>query len=163
MSLSARVSFAECSARERIALLFDEGSFTEWLPPAARVMSPHLAQLGVPAAFDDGVAIGSARLDGHCVFIAAQEGEFMGGGVGEVHGAKLVGLFKRALGDRPAARVAGKRTLSGRRIGIVSPSTLWRTDTWGSRGRPDAPRPVPCAARRTTDCNPLRLQLKVTR
>ena len=44
------VSFAECSARERIALLFDAGSFHEWLPPAARVMSPHLAQLGVPAA-----------------------------------------------------------------------------------------------------------------
>ena len=79
MNISTRISFAECSARQRIALLFDEGSFTEWLPPAARVMSPHLAQLCVPAAFDDGVAIGSVRLDGHCVFIAAQEGEFMGG------------------------------------------------------------------------------------
>ena len=149
MNLSTRISFAECSARQRIALLFDEGSFTEWLPPAARVMSPHLAQLGVPAAFDDGVAIGSARLDGHGVFIAAQEGEFMGGGVGEVHGAKLVGLFKRALGDRPAARVAGKRTLSSRRIGIVGASTHWRTDTWGSRGRAGAPRPAPRVARRT--------------
>jgi malonate decarboxylase beta subunit len=37
------------------------------------------------------------------VLIAAQEGRFMGGGVGEVHGAKLVGLLQRALQVRPAA------------------------------------------------------------
>ena len=43
-------SYAECSARERIARLFDPGSFHEWLPPAQRVTSPHLAQLGVPCA-----------------------------------------------------------------------------------------------------------------
>ena len=97
------ISFAECSARERVARLLDAGSFHEWLPPAARVTSPHLAQLGVPAAFDDGVAVGVGRLDGRAVFIAAQEGAFMGGGVGEVHGAKLVGLLRRAVRDQPAA------------------------------------------------------------
>ena len=32
------------------------------MPPAQRVTSPHLAQLGVPCAFDDGVAIGRATL-----------------------------------------------------------------------------------------------------
>ena len=94
------ISYSECSARERIARLLDAGSFHEWLPPSARVASPHLAQLGVPSAFDDGVAIGRARLAGRPVFVAAQEGEFMGGGVGEVHGAKLVGLFRRALRER---------------------------------------------------------------
>jgi malonate decarboxylase beta subunit len=31
------------------------------------------------------------------VFIAAQEGGFMGGAVGEVHGAKLVGMLRRAV------------------------------------------------------------------
>ncbi len=102
--MTVRISYAECSARERIALLFDAGSFHEWLPPAARVTSPHLAQLGVPSAFDDGVAVGRARLAGRPVFVAAQEGEFMGGGVGEVHGAKLVGLFRRALLQRPDER-----------------------------------------------------------
>ena len=98
-----RISYAECTARERLAHLLDERSFHEWLPPAQRVTSPHLAQLGVPTAFDDGVAIGRARLDGRVVFVAAQEGAFMGGGVGEVHGAKLVGLLQRALRDRPEA------------------------------------------------------------
>jgi malonate decarboxylase beta subunit len=128
--MNERISFAECSARERIALLFDNGSFTEWLPPANRVMSPHLALLGVPAAFDDGVAIGSARLAGHTVFVAAQEGGFMGGGVGEVHGAKLVGLFRRALRDRPAAVVllaeSGGVRLHEANAGLIAVSEVMR-------------------------------------
>jgi malonate decarboxylase beta subunit len=97
------VSYSECSARQRLAQVLDPHSFHEWLAPAQRLTSPHLAQLGVPAAFDDGVAIGRARLAGREIFVAAQEGGFMGGGVGEVHGAKLVGLLHRALRDRPAA------------------------------------------------------------
>ena len=104
MTAHVSVSYAECSARERLARLVDDGSFHEWLPPAQRLTSPHLAQLGVPSAFDDGVAIGRATLAGRSIFIAAQEGEFMGGGVGEVHGAKLVGLLRRALRARPDER-----------------------------------------------------------
>jgi malonate decarboxylase beta subunit len=128
--MTAGLSFAECSARERLAALFDAGSFHEWLPPSARVMSPHLAQLGVPAAFDDGVAIGSARLGGHLVFVAAQEGEFMGGGVGEVHGAKLVGLLQRALRDRPTAVVllaeSGGVRLHEANAGLIAVSEVMR-------------------------------------
>jgi len=124
------VSFAECSARERIALLFDAGSFQEWLPPAARVMSPHLAQLGVPAAFDDGIAIGQALLAGERVFVAAQEGQFMGGGVGEVHGAKLTGLLQRALRDRPQAVVllaeSGGVRLHEANAGLIAVSEVMR-------------------------------------
>jgi malonate decarboxylase beta subunit len=104
MSTPMTVSYAECSARERLARLVDAGSFHEWLPPSQRVTSPHLAQLGVPSAFDDGVAIGRATLAGRRIFIAAQEGEFMGDGVGEVHGAKLVGLLRRALRAQPTER-----------------------------------------------------------
>jgi malonate decarboxylase beta subunit len=129
-SPSIRTSYAECTARQRIAALFDAGSFVEWLPPAQRVMSPHLAQLGVPAAFDDGVAIGSARLAGRTVFVAAQEGEFIGGGVGEVHGAKLVGLFQRALRDRPAAVVllaeSGGVRLHEANAGLIAVSEVMR-------------------------------------
>ncbi|HEX3140869.1 MAG TPA: biotin-independent malonate decarboxylase subunit beta, partial [Rhizobacter sp.] len=124
------ISFAECSARERLALLLDTGSFHEWLPPTERVTSPHLAQLGVPSAFDDGVAIGRATLDGHTVFVAAQEGEFMGGGVGEVHGAKLVGLLQRALRDRPAAVLllaeSGGVRLHEANAGLIAVSEVMR-------------------------------------
>ena len=123
-------SFAECSARERVALLLDDASFEEWLPPSARVMSPHLAQLGVPSAFDDGVVIGRGLLAGQSVFIAAQEGEFMGGGVGEVHGAKLVGLMQRALRDRPAAVLllaeSGGVRLHEANAGLIAVSEVMR-------------------------------------
>jgi malonate decarboxylase beta subunit len=124
------ISFAECSARERLALLLDAGSFHEWLPPSERVTSPHLAQLGVPSAFDDGVAIGRATLDCHTVFVAAQEGEFMGGGVGEVHGAKLVGLLQRALRDRPTAVLllaeSGGVRLHEANAGLIAVSEVMR-------------------------------------
>jgi malonate decarboxylase beta subunit len=93
-------SYLEASARERLAL-FD--SLEEFIGPAQRVVSPHLGQLNAPVSFDDGVVVGRARLDGLTVFAAAQEGGFMGGAVGEVHGAKLVGLLRRAVLDRPAA------------------------------------------------------------
>lgn len=124
------ISYAECSARERLALLVDEGSFHEWLPPALKLTSPHLAQLGVPSAFDDGVAIGRAMLTGRPVFIAAQEGQFMGGGVGEVHGAKLVGLFRRALRDRPHAVLllaeSGGVRLHEANAGLIAVSEVMR-------------------------------------
>lgn len=98
-------SYQEASARERLLQLVDAGSFEELIGPAQRVVSPHLGQLNAPVSFDDGVAIGRARLAGMPVFIAAQEGGFMGGAVGEVHGAKLTGLLRRALDERPRAVV----------------------------------------------------------
>ncbi|CDS52591.1 Malonate decarboxylase beta subunit [Polaromonas sp. CG9_12] len=123
-------SFAECSARQRVGLMLDAGSFQEWLPPSARVMSPHLAQLGVPSAFDDGVVIGQGLLQGQRVFMAAQEGEFMGGGVGEVHGAKLVGLLQRALRDQPAAVLllaeSGGVRLHEANAGLIAVSEVMR-------------------------------------
>jgi len=124
------ISYAECSARERLAQLLDAGSFREWLPPAERVTSPHLAQLGVPCAFDDGVVVGSATLDDRRVFVAAQEGAFMGGGVGEVHGAKLVGLMRRAQRDRPAAVLllaeSGGVRLHEANAGLIAVSEVMR-------------------------------------
>jgi malonate decarboxylase beta subunit len=44
--------------------------------------------------------IGHAKIDGKKVYIAAQVGQFVGGAVGEIHGAKLTGLFKAAARDR---------------------------------------------------------------
>lgn len=124
------ISYSECSARERLDRLFDADSFVEWLPPAERLTSPHLAQLHVPAAFDDGVAIGRAKLAGRPVFVASQEGRFMGGGVGEVHGAKLAGLFKRALRDRPDAVVllaeSGGVRLHEANAGLIAVSEVMR-------------------------------------
>jgi malonate decarboxylase beta subunit len=59
-------------------------------------MSPHLAQFNLTGAFDDGLIVGRGRLKGDLVFVAVQEGRFLGGAFGEVHGAKLVGLLRTA-------------------------------------------------------------------
>jgi len=125
-----KLSFAELTARERVAHLLDANSFVEILGPVERVVSPHLALLGVPSAFDDGVVIGRGLLTGQPVLLAAQEGEFMGGGVGEVHGAKLVGLFQRALACRPAAVVvlaeSGGVRLHEANAGLIAVSEVMR-------------------------------------
>jgi malonate decarboxylase beta subunit len=92
--------FHEQTARQRIDALVDPGSFTEFLPPPERHTSPYLAELGIPVSFDDGVVIGRAKLGGKQLYIAAQVGQFVGGAVGEIHGAKLTGLFKAAARDR---------------------------------------------------------------
>ena len=89
-------SWYEQSARQRIAALADAGSFTEFLGPEQREQSPHLDLFGLPRQFDDGMVVGQARLNGRNVLVAAQEGRFMGGAFGEVHGAKLVGLLRGA-------------------------------------------------------------------
>jgi malonate decarboxylase beta subunit len=123
-------SYLEASARERVERLFDQGSFEEFLPPSARVVSPHLGQLDAPVAFDDGIAVGRARLGGTTVFAAAQEGGFMGGAVGEVHGAKLTGLLRRAIVERPAAVVllleSGGVRLHEANAGLVAVSEVMR-------------------------------------
>jgi malonate decarboxylase beta subunit len=89
-------SFNEASARTRIELLLDAGSFVEFIGPEQREVSPHLRIFDLPEQFDDGIVVGRGRLDGSPVFVAAQEGRFMGGAFGEVHGAKLIGLLRAA-------------------------------------------------------------------
>lgn len=90
------MSWYESTARQRVRLLLDPGSFQEFIGPEKRETSPHLSVFGLPVQFDDGMAVGRGQIDGSPVFVAAQEGRFMGGAFGEVHGAKLTGLLRAA-------------------------------------------------------------------
>ena len=123
-------SYYESSARARIAGLLDADSFYEWLAAADRVTSPHLAILEQPAAFDDGVVIGQGSIAGKQVYIAAQEGGFMGGAVGEVHGAKIVGVLERAVREHPAAVLllleTGGVRLQEANAGLIAVSEVMR-------------------------------------
>ena len=123
-------SYLEATARERILAVLDAGSFKELLPPAQRVVSPHLGQLDAPVSFDDGVIIGEGRLDGQAVMAAAQEGGFMGGAVGEVHGAKLVGLLRRAVVKQAAGVIllleTGGVRLHEANAGLIAVSEVMR-------------------------------------
>jgi malonate decarboxylase beta subunit len=90
------LSWYEASARQRIDALVDAGSFQEFIGPELRETSPHLSIFDLPEQFDDGIVVGRSRLQGSPVLVAAQEGRFMGGAFGEVHGAKLTGLLRAA-------------------------------------------------------------------
>jgi malonate decarboxylase beta subunit len=90
------LSWYESTARQRVEAFVDPGSFEEFIGPEQRELSPHLKLFDLPEQFDDGMIVGRAKLDGKPVLIAAQEGRFMGGAFGEVHGAKLTGLLRAA-------------------------------------------------------------------
>ena len=128
--IRARHSYREATARRRLSGLLDAGSFRELLGPERRVTSPHLAALDLPTAFDDGVVVGAGLLFGEPVLAASQEGSFMGGGVGEVHGAKLVGLLERAARERPRGVLllldTGGVRLQEANAGLVAVSEVMR-------------------------------------
>ncbi len=130
LSLASRRSWFEATARNRIAGLLDAGSFREILPPAESQPSPHLAKLDLPGAFDDGVVVGSGQLENRPVLVAAQEGRCMGGAVGEIHGAKIVGLLRRAVLEKPAAVLllidSGGVRLHEANAGLIAISEIMR-------------------------------------
>ncbi len=70
------------------------------------------------------------KLGGQVVFGAAQEGGFMGGAVGEVHGAKLVGMLQRAIDERAHAVVllleSGGVRLHEANAGLIAVSEVMR-------------------------------------
>ena len=55
-------SFYEASARTRVELLLDSGSFVEFVGPEKREVSPHLKIFDLPEQFDDGIVVGRGRL-----------------------------------------------------------------------------------------------------
>ena len=75
-------SWYEAVARTRIRLLLDPDSFVELVGPEMREVSPHLRLFDLPEEFDDGIVVGRGALNGSPVFVAAQEGRFMGGAFG---------------------------------------------------------------------------------
>lgn len=130
LSLASRKSWFEATARARIAGLLDAGSFHEILPPAESQPSPHLAQLDLPGAFDDGVVVGYGQLEKKPIFVIAQEGQFMGGAVGEIHGAKIAGMLRRAAKEKPAAVIflidSGGVRLHEANAGLIAISEIMR-------------------------------------
>lgn len=127
---SNRKSWFEATARERVEGLVDSNTFSEYLRPEISTPSKHLAALDLAGAFDDGVVIGRGKLGGKTVYVAAQEGQFMGGAVGETHGAKIVGLLKKAVNDKPAAVIllvdSGGVRLHEANAGLIAISEIMR-------------------------------------
>jgi len=83
------------TARERIAMLVDEDSFTE-IDEFARHRS---TQFGMEKnrPYGDGVVIGTATVDGRPIALYSQDFTIMGGSLGEVHADKIVKVAAFAL------------------------------------------------------------------
>lgn len=103
MTDSARLlkqhSFVELGARQRARALLDEGSFRELIDPFAQMTSPWLPKQGVVPQADDGVVIAKGSMGGKPVVVCAIEGNFQGGSMGEVGGAKMAGALELAAED----------------------------------------------------------------
>ncbi|WP_271410077.1 biotin-independent malonate decarboxylase subunit beta [Pseudomonas sp. Q1-7] len=96
--LEAR-SFVELGARQRARELLDAGSFRELVGPFDRVISPWLPRQGIVPQADDGVVVAKGSINGQPAVIAAIEGAFQGGSMGEVGGAKIAGALELAAED----------------------------------------------------------------
>ena len=98
-NLLAKKSFIELSARERAKALLDENSFRELLDPFARMMSPWLPKQNIVPQADDGVVVAKGTLQQKPVVVISIEGNFQGGSLGEVGGAKIAGALELAVED----------------------------------------------------------------
>jgi malonate decarboxylase beta subunit len=92
-------SFIELGARERATALLDAGSMRELIGPFERMTSPWLKQQGIVTQADDGVIVAKGTIDGQPAVVVAIEGNFQGGSLGEVGGAKMAGALELAAED----------------------------------------------------------------
>jgi propionyl-CoA carboxylase beta chain len=106
------------TARERIELLLDEGSFTE-LDELARHRSSNFG-LEESRPYGDGVVTGYGTVDGRPVCVFAQDFTVFGGSLGEVFGEKIVKVMDLAM--KTGCPVIGINDSGGARIqeGVVS-------------------------------------------
>lgn len=122
-------NYTEASARSRIFSLADADTFTEFLLNQSTA-SPTLPQMGIQVESDDGVVIGSAQFAGKLVAIASQQKDFIGGSVGEAHGAKLTGLIRYAIKQQLSAIVllidSGGVRLQEANVGEIAISEIIR-------------------------------------
>lgn len=105
------------TARERMALLFDNGVFEEldaFSPPAGVSFGKG------SSVFGDGVITGFGSVNGRLVYAFAQDFNVLGGSLGSVHAAKIVKIQDLAL--KTGSPVVGMIDSGGARIqeGVAS-------------------------------------------
>src|SRR5215813_8407175 len=106
------------SARERIALLVDEGSFVEMDRFVVhRSVDFGMQDQRIPG---DGCVTGHARIDGRLVFLFAQDFTVFGGSLSEANAGKVCKIMDLAL--KMGAPVIGLNDSGGARIqeGVMS-------------------------------------------
>jgi propionyl-CoA carboxylase beta chain len=111
-------SRGKLTARERIELLLDEGTFEEWDTFVEhRCTDFGMAEKAVPG---DGVVTGTGMLNGRLVFVFSQDFTVFGGSLSEAHAEKICKLMDQAM--KVGVPVIGLNDSGGARIqeGVAS-------------------------------------------
>ena len=106
------------TARERIQLLLDEGSFEE----IGKFVMHRCKDFGMDKEYylGDGVVTGYGKINGRLVYVFSQDFTVFGGALSEAHAEKIVKIMELAL--KNGAPVIGMNDSGGARIqeGVVS-------------------------------------------
>lgn len=104
------------TARERMELLLDEGSFQE----IGMFVTQRGSSMGEQTYYGDGVVTGYGTIDGRLVYAYSQDFTVLGGSLGEAHAEKIVRLQDMAL--KNGAPIIGLNDSGGARIqeGVIS-------------------------------------------
>jgi propionyl-CoA carboxylase beta chain len=116
--IAAQHAKGKLTARERIELLLDPGSFEEWdMFVEHRCVDFGMDQQSIPG---DGVVTGYGMVNGRVVFIFSQDFTVFGGSLSEAHAEKICKIMKHAL--KVGAPVIGLNDSGGARIqeGVAS-------------------------------------------
>lgn len=116
--IDAQHSKGKLTARERIDLLLDPGSFEEWdMFVEHRCTDFGMEQEHIPG---DGVVIGYGTVNGRLVFVFSQDFTVFGGSLSETHAEKICKLMDHAM--KVGAPVIGLNDSGGARIqeGVAS-------------------------------------------
>ncbi len=110
--IEAQHAKGKLTARERIELLLDEGSFEEFdMFVVHRAVDFGMAGTRMPG---DGVVTGWGTINGRMVYVFAQDFTVFGGSVSETHGAKICKIMDMAIQN--GAPVIGMCDSGGARI-----------------------------------------------
>jgi len=116
--IEAQHAKGKLTARERIDLLLDSGSFEE----VDMLVKPRKPDSGFHQTeyLGDGVVTGYGRIDGRIVFVYSQDFGVIGGTLSEAHGAKICKIMDMAM--KVGSPVIGLNDSGGARVqeGVVS-------------------------------------------
>ena len=116
--IDAQHAKGKLTARERLELLLDEGSFEEWdMFVEHRCADFGMADNKVPG---DGVVTGYGTISGRLVFVFSQDFTVFGGALSEAHAEKICKVMDQAM--KVGAPVIGLNDSGGARIqeGVAS-------------------------------------------
>src|ERR671922_3042280 len=116
--LESQHAKGKLSARERLDMLLDEGSFTEYDRFAVSRSGDSDGDGG--PIYGDGVVTGHGRIDGRLVYVFSQDFTVFGGSLSETHAEKICKIMD--LATRNGSPVIGLNDSGGARIqeGVLS-------------------------------------------